>query len=136
MGYNGIMSHNPNTPSGIDPEQFKPDLAQVAKEKRNNALAMGALGTFVVGTIAGLLSKGKFNHTQSTAIAVGLGTGVVAGAVTGAIGHHAKTSEEERSEVLMKAAESGNFAQSIKKEMEAREDEAAMGGIIIGSRGR
>lgn len=120
----------------IDPEQFKPDPAQVAKEKRSNALVMGGMGAFVVGTIAGLVSRGKFSHSTSTAIAVGVGAGAVAGAATGAIGHHAKTSEEERSEALMSAAKSGNFADAIKKEMGKREDEAALGGMIIASQAR
>lgn len=114
----------------LDTRQFAPNPAKVASDHNSNKLCFAFVGGITAAAISYYSGRSKLstnNRLLTTVCSTALGA--VGG---GLIGGRIKTSEESRSEVLLKAAHSGNFAESIKKDMERRENNAFLLGAITG----
>ena len=124
----------------IDLEKFKPDPKTIEKERHANRVASSWVAAIavgpIIGTLTGMLLRSNFNIGKAGATAAGIATMLTTGALAAwagdTLGKNAKTNEEERSEMLMDAAKSGNFTEALKKQMAAREENALLLGLVAG----
>ena len=109
----------------VDIDRLRPDPIRVEEERRSNAWA-GAGGAACSVGFGNFILHAMVNAHKQNAPSVlwGVVAGVIAAPFGALAGHSRKTSEEERSETLIRAAKSGMFEEALKYDMRKRESDA------------